>query len=135
MKKITVYESFDGERFNSEQGCLNHEQSTMQWKVSNGDKLLFFDENFKQLNPLEFKLIRNLMNAAYYIVVNDELIAKEFSDDIYEYTGYRFNNKGHYAYYLEDWVSINGVLEDMNSIIGKIDDVIKSNNKSKKEGE
>ena len=134
MTTKTYYYASDGEVFETEEECLQHEET-----VNAMDGLIFLDEDFAVLNSADTSSeddIYNALNQAMYAVVLDEKKAKAFLKYAQVYStptlkAEQINGSSWYYYDNDDgeWHSNLHILEKYNAIAQSIEKSIEANGK------
>ena len=134
MTTKTYYYASDGEVFESEEECLQHEEV-----VKSMDGLIFLDEDFNVLNSADTSGeddIYNTLNQAMYAVVLDEEKAKAFLKYAEVYCtpilkAEQINGSSWYYYDNDDgeWHSNLHILEKYNAITQSIEKSVEANGK------
>lgn len=130
MKSIIKYQAIDGKVFEDKTECEEYEHSLLTKAIK--DKIIFFDEDFTELNG---EIISRLRESAYIYISPDLEDAADIADTIHHEFGYIIPARSGYWYYDYDkWISINeriNALARWKTILNMLENKIKEKKERK----
>ena len=124
MKQLTIYEAFDGQKFDNKQKCKEYEESHILYKVSKGIK--FYDCKQQEIDPLDHTCLSSLFNEAYYINVMDEAVGTLFEEELSRIECYQtsFDKVGYFMYYEDTWVDLEERIKEHQKSIDEMKNLL-----------